>query len=186
VTVRAPRGVVVRITAGRWKGRRLEAPPGARPTSERARQALFNAIRTRLEGARVLDLFAGTGAVGLEAVSRGAARAVLVERDDEPLRQTLTRLAVASSEVVVRRQGSARAIEEMIRAGETFDLVFADPPYSLRLEETGLGRVPELLSAGGLFLLQRDAGSERPDFPGLTHLRQRSYGRNVFHFFGTL
>ena len=186
MNARAPRPAVVRITAGRWKGRRLEAPPGARPTSERARQALFDAIHERLPGSSVLDLFAGSGAVGLEAVSRGAARAVLVERDDAPLRRSLARISAAPPQVVLRAQESARAVEELILGGESFDLVFADPPYALPLEESGVGRAGGLLSAGGLVVLQRDAGDPRPAVEGLRHLAERSYGRNVFHFFDRL
>ena len=77
----------VRIIAGRWKGRRLAVPDGARPTSDRAREALFSILQKRIPGAKVLDLYSGSGAVGLEAVSRGAARALLVEKSASVLRE---------------------------------------------------------------------------------------------------
>jgi 16S rRNA (guanine966-N2)-methyltransferase len=176
----------LRITAGRWKGRGVEAPAGARPTSERARQALFDILGDRVPGAWVLDLYAGSGAVGLEAVSRGAARAVLVETDAEPLRRTLARLAAPAEQVALRRQDAAAAIRDFLAAGDTFDIVFADPPYAHSLEADGWNRVGALLRRGGLAVLQRDAGSEAPPLPGARALEARPYGRNVFHFFGML
>src|ERR1700675_2093796 len=89
------------IFAGIWKRRHLEVPEGSRPTSGRAREALFSIVQKRIPGARVLDLYAGSGAVGIEAVSRGAARAVLVERDARVLRKNLAKLPPADGEISV-------------------------------------------------------------------------------------
>ncbi len=176
------RGSLVRILAGRWKGRRLEVPEGARPTSARAREALFDILKDRIRGARILDLYAGSGAVGLEAVSRGAATAVLVERDIEALESNMAQLDPRPGEIRILRADASRSVASLARKGELFDVVFADPPY----REGGdfWSRVPLVLTAGGLLVLQRD--STAPPFrepEGLRLLRREPYGRNVFHFF---
>ncbi len=123
----------MRIVAGSAKGRRLASPAGpTRPTSDRAREALFNSLTllVDLEGARVLDLYAGTGAVGLEALSRGAAEAVLVESDRgavEVLRRNIEGVGLPGARVVKRPVAAFLAAPP----GVPFDLVFADPPYFL-------------------------------------------------------
>jgi 16S rRNA (guanine(966)-N(2))-methyltransferase RsmD len=120
----------LRIVAGRWGGRTLVAPPGrgTRPTSDRVREALFS-ILGPLDGLRVLDLFAGSGALGLEALSRGAAQATLVERERAALRALRANVDAleADAEVVA---GDARAFLRSAREqGAQYDLVFLDPPY---------------------------------------------------------
>jgi 16S rRNA (guanine966-N2)-methyltransferase len=140
----------VRIVAGRWGGRRLVAPPGraTRPTSDRVREALFS-ILGPLDGARVLDLFAGSGALGLEALSRGAGEAVLVERAPAALKALRANVEAlgASAEVVA---GDARAYLRAARErGAEYDLVFLDPPYRAA-DELGreLSLAPVLASHG--------------------------------------
>jgi 16S rRNA (guanine966-N2)-methyltransferase len=123
----------VRVIAGRLGGRRLKAPRGrsTRPTSDRVREALF-AMLGPIEGARVLDLFAGSGALGIEALSRGAASAVFAERDAAAaaaLRDNLTALAIGPPEGELRRGDALRALQSARERGETYDLVFIDPPY---------------------------------------------------------
>ena len=177
----------VRILAGRWKGRRLEVPAAARPTSGRAREALFSMLQDRVAGARVLDLYAGTGAVGLEAVSRGAAHAALVEQDAALLREALARLGAASSEVSLLAEPAAEAVARLIARGEKFDIVFADPPYALASEAPEIAGLARLLNPDGVVVLQGDAGEEVvPGVEGLRPLKRRAYGRNVFHFLGIL
>ena len=177
---------VVRVLGGRWKGRRLEASPAARPTSGRARQALVNLLGGRVQGARVLDLFAGTGAVGIELVSRGAASAVLVERASAPLRRALERIGAGPDEVRVVDAPADRAVADLVRAGERFDIVFADPPYGDGDCLPALARASGLLSDRGVLVLQVDAQTPAPALPGLALREQRAYGRNVFLFFGML
>lgn len=136
----APRAVQarpgqVRIIGGRWRGTRLPVPaiPGLRPSSDRVRETVFNWLAPMLPGARVLDLFAGTGALGLEAVSRGAAQATLVERDPRAaaqLRATAERLRAGPSVHVV--QDDAPAWLAAQEAGG-FDLAFVDPPFAAGL-----------------------------------------------------
>ncbi|MGO9763305.1 MAG: 16S rRNA (guanine(966)-N(2))-methyltransferase RsmD [Solirubrobacteraceae bacterium] len=123
----------MRVIAGRLGGRRLQAPAGrvTRPTSDRVREALF-AMLADVEGARVLDLFAGTGALGIEALSRGAQRAVFVERDArvmKVLNGNLAALGIAPEVVELRRMDALEALHGASAREETYDLVFIDPPY---------------------------------------------------------
>jgi 16S rRNA (guanine966-N2)-methyltransferase len=120
----------VRIIAGQWRGRALEAPPGTgtRPTADRVRETLFNMLASRLgsfEGLRVADLFAGSGALGLEALSRGAAHATFVEQDPAAA-AALRRNAAKLGADIHLITGSALALPR----SEPFDLLFADPPYA--------------------------------------------------------
>ena len=176
---------IVRVLAGRWKGRRLEVSRAARPTSGRARQALLNLLADRVAGARVLDLYAGTGAVGIELVSRGAATAVLVEREAEPLQRALDRMEAGPEEVRIFAATAVEAVAELERRGETFDIVFADPPYAAGAPGE-LAGVARLLSDGAVFILQADARAPAPELQGLALRDRRAYGRNVFLFFGML
>ena len=134
----------MRVIAGRFGGRRLSAPRGrdVRPTADRVREALFSSLEAggALDGARVLDLYAGTGALGIEALSRGAARAVFVEQDGwaaTSLQANLDGLGVSREEAELRRADVAAALRDARGRDETYDLVVCDPPY--RLAE-GLGR----------------------------------------------
>jgi 16S rRNA (guanine966-N2)-methyltransferase len=142
----------VRIIAGALKGKRLATPKGdtTRPTADQVRIALMDTLTPRLPGARVLDLFAGAGGVGLEALSRGAAEVTFVERDARAvaaLRENIATLGV-SGVARVKRGDAVRELEALYRAGERFDIVFLDPPYDGGLVETTL----ESLGGGGLLL----------------------------------
>lgn len=130
----------IRIIGGRWRGTRLSVPasPGLRPSSDRARETLFNWLMPVLSGARVVDAFAGTGALGLEAVSRGAASAVLVERDAalaQALRATVARLSAQPSVEVVQSDALAWLARQ---APASFDLAFVDPPFGAGLWQATL------------------------------------------------
>jgi 16S rRNA (guanine966-N2)-methyltransferase len=161
-------------------------PVSARPTSARAREALFDILAPRLPGARILDLFAGSGAVGLEAVSRGAASAVLVEASPLELRRNLARLGDPPA---VRCLGvsSAEAIRSLARGGERFDIVFADPPYGQELtsmaELAALAALAPLVAPGGTLVVQVDAGAAPPDVARFRLATIREYGRNRFAFY---
>lgn len=131
----------VRIIGGRWRGTRLPVPnlDGLRPTSDRVRETLFNWLQPALPGAVVLDLFAGSGALGLEAVSRGAARAVLVERDPMQaavLRSTVQRLD-AGAQIEIVQDDALRWLGEPTAAGP-FGIAFLDPPFADGLWEAAL------------------------------------------------
>ena len=152
----------MRVVAGRLGGRRLQAPPGrgTRPTSERVREALFSMLGD-LEGARVLDLFAGSGALGIEALSRGAAQAVFVERAAPALaalRANVAALELPAELAEVRAQDALAALRAARRRRETYDLVFIDPPYRRAAD---LGRdlsatVPAVLADGGRVVTESD------------------------------
>lgn len=147
----------MRIVAGTAGGRRLQVPGGrgTRPTSDRAREALFSSLgsRLRLPGSRVLELFAGTGAVGLEAASRGAAEVVLVERATSALRTLRANLATLapslSGQLHVLATDSYRLVEREPAPQQGFDLVFADPPYDHPAAQVA-GLLAGLLGAGWL------------------------------------
>jgi 16S rRNA (guanine966-N2)-methyltransferase len=173
----------VRIVGGVAKGRRLVVPAkGTRPTSERAREALFNSLRSLLdvEGARVLDLFAGSGAVGLEALSRGAAAATFVESDRTAvaiLRRNVATVGLPGASVLARPAASVLAVES-----ETpYDLVFADPPYamsdadlSVLLRRLADGR---WLAEDAVVIVERSARDEPLAWPdGVAPVMNRRYG----------
>lgn len=132
----------MRITGGEWKGRRIEPPddPRVRPTGERVREAWMSILGAELRGATVLDLFAGSGALGLEALSRGARHVTFVEiapASLAALRANITTLG-ADDRVTVRRGDARRFVAKLPPGG--FDLSFADPPWSLELTEPLVGR----------------------------------------------
>jgi len=187
MTGRPARRGVVRILAGRWRGKTLIVSGPARPTSGKAREALFDLLGDRVAGARFLDLYAGTGAVGLEAVSRGAASAVLVEADPEALARSIEGWGARPEEVRVIAGSVTRAIARLASQEERFDIVFADPPYAMGdASAAALSGVSGIASGGAIVVIQADARQEAPDIPGLRAIRRRAYGRNVFHFLGVL
>jgi 16S rRNA (guanine966-N2)-methyltransferase len=174
----------VRIGSGEWKGRVLDVPRAARPTAGRARAALFSILHDSVAGAAVLDLYAGSGAVGLEAVSRGARLAVLVEEDATAVESNVQRLEPEGWRLRVVRADAVRALGALSLRGERFDLVFADPPYADALPKGLLESCVGLLAPGGLLVLQRDGASPMPPEPrGVALVERRRYGRNVFYFF---
>jgi 16S rRNA (guanine(966)-N(2))-methyltransferase RsmD len=147
----------MRVVAGRYRGRTLHAPKGAstRPTSDKVREALFSVLGD-VEGVRVLDLFAGSGALGIEALSRGAAEATFVDSDQRAaaaIRRNLDELGVAAA--TVRR----RDVLAFLRSADgQFDLVFADPPYSSAplLGERLSGLLPAVLPENGRIVTESD------------------------------
>jgi 16S rRNA (guanine966-N2)-methyltransferase len=177
--------VTLRIVGGVARGRRLSAPErGTRPTSERAREALFNTLAASLDldGARVLDLYAGTGAVGLEALSRGAATAVLVESHRaaiEVLRRNVATVGLPGA-VVVNSPVERYLAAEPDASSEPFDVVFADPPYDVpdATIQSVLGRLTGRLRAGALVVVERAARDGAIDWKAAdcTPERERRYG----------
>ncbi|MDQ3709834.1 MAG: 16S rRNA (guanine(966)-N(2))-methyltransferase RsmD [Actinomycetota bacterium] len=178
----------MRVIAGTARGRRLVAPPGrdTRPTSDRVREALFSSIAPAVPGAAVCDLFAGSGALGIEALSRGAAWATFVERDAvavRAIRQNLRRAGVDDAGQVVPGEAADFCRHPV---GGPFDLLLCDPPYAV--DSTAIGALLEALrQAGGLTMetlvvVERDRrgpdpAGELPSF--LAEDRRRSYGDTV-------
>jgi 16S rRNA (guanine966-N2)-methyltransferase len=149
-----------RVIAGRYGGRRLQAPRGAatRPTSDRVREALFSILGDRVGGARVLDLFAGSGALGLEALSRGAAQATFVERAAPALAALRANLAALGADAEVVRADALRWLRAAPAGARQYDLVFLDPPYrraaALGAELSEL--LPAVLAPGALVVAESD------------------------------
>jgi 16S rRNA (guanine966-N2)-methyltransferase len=170
----------MRIIAGSRKGARIYAPPGrdTRPTGDRVREAAFNLIGPgRVEGATVLDLFAGSGAMGLEALSRGAAEAVFVEADRDACRainRNLDKLGLRGATVLC--QDVVRALRTDAAAGRRYDLVLVDPPYQRfsSLQNDLIRYLPEVLDSDGLLVVETAARDE-PDLP-LARRTSRRYG----------
>lgn len=154
----------VRIIAGSWRGRRLTVPTGGelRPTPDRVRETLFNWLQPLLPGAACLDLFAGTGALGFESASRGAARVVLVERDQQQARQLQAQVeAFGAGQIEVQ---TAEVLNWLQRCEDAFDIVFLDPPYDSDLLESGLAllRARAMLRANGLVYIEGRRGLMPP------------------------
>lgn len=178
----------IRIIAGEFKGRRLAVPAGRRlrPTAERVREALFSILGERVVGARVLDAYAGTGALGFEALSRGAGEVVFVEADRAAARQlrenvgalgAAARCSVHEAEAVGWLGGA--------RADAAFDLILADPPYAAGEGPRLVGRVAEGgLLPGGWLVLERDAARPQAAHGGeLSLFRTARYGGTCLDFY---
>lgn len=176
----APPGKV-RLIGGRWRGTRLDVPAvaGLRPTADRVRETLFNWLMPFLPGARVVDVFAGTGALGLEALSRGASSAVLLERDAslaQALRTTLDRLEGGASGQVV--QGDALG---WLRASQaSFDIAFVDPPFAGGLWTQVWPALAPRLAAGALVHVE-SPGDVDPAVPPGWRLHREGRTRDVRH-----
>ncbi|MCP5200530.1 MAG: 16S rRNA (guanine(966)-N(2))-methyltransferase RsmD [Gammaproteobacteria bacterium] len=177
----APRGAAgsVRIIGGRWRGTRIEvaARPDLRPSGDRVRETLFNWLAPWIEGARCLDLYAGTGVLGLEAVSRGAASAVLVERDAvlvERLAALRTRLDAGAAVTVVRDD----AEHWLTSPARPFDVVFLDPPFAAGVTAALLERLAQgWLAPRALVYLEQ--AIDAPDPPSPWCVRKAGHTRHV-------
>lgn len=176
----------VRITGGEHRGRGLAVPPGARPTEGRVREALFSIWGEAVDGARVLDLFAGSGVVGLEAAGRGALSVLSV---DDGLRavKLLERNVEAVGErgsVRVRRLVLPAGLFRLEEEGAVFDLVFADPPYGFQAYEELLERAAPLLAPGGEVVVEHSGRRELPaEAGGLVRVNVRRYGESALAFY---
>ena len=178
----------MRVIAGTFKGRRLKTPAwdGLRPTSDKLRETLFNVVAARVEGARILDGYAGTGAVGIESLSRGAAHVTFIERDRRAMSLIQSNLAVCGIEqgytiecgdiasVLARSQGAAE-----------FDLILLDPPYDADpdMVRTVLEAAAARLSGGGLIVLERATRQEPPAPDMLERIRDVKSGDSTLTFF---
>jgi 16S rRNA (guanine966-N2)-methyltransferase len=173
----------VRIIAGAWRGRAIEAPAGTatRPTSDRAREGLFSMLASRIgsfEDLAVADLFAGTGALGLEALSRGAAHCTFVEKDRaalDTLRRNIERLGGGE-----RADIRAQAVEHAPPPARLYDIVFIDPPYGAGLALAALERAAAWLAPGGWISIETPGGDL--DLPApLEAVANRRFGKAHIH-----
>jgi 16S rRNA (guanine966-N2)-methyltransferase len=169
--------MTVRIIAGKFGGRKIETPDGKRthPMSERIRNALFNSLGNEIEGAYVLDAFAGSGAIGIEALSRGASFATFIERDrvaQNIISENITTLGLENRTKVIR--ASVAAWMNTYEGG-LFDIIFVDPPYHDPQFSTAM-QLSGLLKPGALMVLSRPGRSESPTKTGVVVVDNRSYG----------
>ena len=181
----------MRVIAGSARGRQLvRVPPGVRPVSDKAREGLFSSLGARVEGARVLDLFAGTGALGIEALSRGAEEAVFVDRSTSSvaaIRANLDRTGFRDAGRVVRAE-VARYLERVGTEEGGFDVVFLDPPYETSGDAVGvvLARMAagSVLGEGATVALSRDSRSSNDVIPVEWAVAKRlPYGDSVITLF---
>jgi 16S rRNA (guanine966-N2)-methyltransferase len=168
----------MRIIAGERKGHTIWAPKGleTRPTSDRVRENVFNIVLPWVEGSRVLDLYAGSGAMGLEALSRGAQSVVFMEADPEAVQaieRNLDKLRLGGA-TVLRRDANAGLAQEAT-AGRKYDLVLADPPYAMTDYSTLARYLPRVLADDGLLVFETAARTE-PELAGLEVRTSRKYG----------
>jgi 16S rRNA (guanine966-N2)-methyltransferase len=170
----------IRIIGGRWRGRKLSVPdsPGLRPTGDRARETLFNWLGPRVVGAHCVDLFAGSGALGFEAASRGAASVALVEKDPALARSLATAIeGWPGSEVVSVHQ--ADAMDWLTQPRGAFDIAFIDPPFGLGLQDRVLDRLTGSASvrSGSLVYVEQPRSEQSSELPALELIRHKSQGR---------
>jgi len=176
----------MRVIAGRYKGRRLQAPTweGLRPTSDKLRETLFNILAPRIEGARVLDGYAGTGAVGIEALSRGAAHVTFVEQNRRAAALVAANLkgcgveggyTIECADVVAALDAHA--------AADAFDLILLDPPYDIENIGLTLDAAARRLTGNGLIVLERATRREPPEPGTLRRIRDVKSGDSTLTFY---
>jgi len=182
----------MRVIAGDFGGRRLKAVPGTntRPTTDKVKESMFNIIGPYFNGGVGLDLFAGTGGLGIEALSRGIDRAIFIDKDYKALstvRENLAALGLQKDRAEVQKNDAKRALEGLKARGESFDLVFLDPPYKL----TGLYQElilhlqeQNMLREGAVIVAEHSEEVELPDrFEGAVRWRLATYGEISISFY---
>jgi 16S rRNA (guanine(966)-N(2))-methyltransferase RsmD len=179
---------IVRIITGSAKGRRLKTLQGhdVRPTLERARETLFNIIGERVIDARFLDLFAGSGSVAIEALSRGAASAILVDNSRESVRVIRENLKTTGLEAQVWQVSAEVALNKLLKQGKQFDMIFCDPPY----DSTWLSRMvswvdthPQILALEGILIGEHHHKTPPPVMENLETFDTRRVGETQFTFY---
>lgn len=171
----------MRVITGKARGIQLKTPDGmqTRPTTDRVKEALFSIIHFDIPGAKVLDLFGGTGQLGIEALSRDAKHAVFVDQSEQAcrlIRENLKRTRMEQESQVIRGD----YLEYISRCREQFDIIFLDPPYAEVFLENALKRITEIdiLHSGGIIVAERPLGKELPwEFPGYERSRDYKYGK---------
>ena len=173
----------MRVITGKARGVQLKTPEGmlTRPTADRVKEALFSIINFDLPGAAVLDLFGGTGQLGIEALSRGANSAVFVDQREDAckiIRENLRRTKLESQGRVVRSD----YLDYLRRSKEKFDIILLDPPYAEVFLENALKCITEIdiLKTDGIIVAERPVGKDLPwDFPGYTRSKDYKYGNTL-------
>lgn len=177
----------MRVISGKAKGKVLKTPEGmfTRPTSDRVKEALFSIIQFEIPGAKILDLFAGTGQLGIEALSREAKEVIFVdEREDacRLVRENLKRTNLESSGRVIRSDYLAF----LKKCRDKFDIIILDPPYAEVFLENSIKMITEIdiLQSNGIIVAERPVGKDLPgEFPGYTRSKDYKYGNTLLAFF---
>jgi 16S rRNA (guanine(966)-N(2))-methyltransferase RsmD len=180
----------MRIVAGKYKGRLLRTVRGqdVRPTSDRLRETLFNVLAPRIAESRFLDLCAGSGAVGIEALSRGCAHVTLVERSRPAcsvIRGNLESLSIGAGAADVMCSGAVQALKRLAQMGSQFDIVFFDPPYASGIYDTVLTLIAteQLLADNGIVVVEHRAKTPPvSELPGIELYRQIKQGESALTF----
>ena len=173
----------MRVITGKARGVQLKTPDGltTRPTTDRVKEALFSIIQFEIPGAKVLDLFGGTGQLGIEALSRGAISATFVDAGEPAcrlIRENLKRTRMESEGKVIRSD----YLEFLSRCREQYNIIFLDPPYAEVFLENALKKITEIdiLASGGIIVAERPLGKELPwEFEGYTRSRDYKYGKTL-------
>ena len=177
----------MRVITGKARGVVLKTPDGmaTRPTTDRVKEALFSIIQFEIPGGKVLDLFGGTGQLGIEALSRGASSAVFVDASDvacKLIQENLKRTKLTDNAKVVRSD----YLEYLRRCREKFDIILLDPPYAEVFLENSLNFISEIdiLQTNGIIVTERPLGKELPwDYPGFTRSKDYKYGNTLITLF---
>lgn len=175
----------MRVITGKARGVQLKTPDGmlTRPTADKVKEACFSIIQFDIPGAAVLDLFGGTGQLGIEALSRGAASAVFVDAREEACKLIRENLKRTKLEGRVQRSDYLAYLD---RCREKFDIIFLDPPYAEVFLENALNRITEIdiLRSGGIIVTERPLGKELPwEVSGYTRSRDYKYGKTLLAFY---
>ena len=173
----------MRVISGKARGVSLKTPEGltTRPTTDRVKEALFSIIQFDLPGTKVLDLFGGTGQLGIEAISRGARSAVFVDAQESAcalIRENLRRAKMEKEGSVI----CSDYLSYLSRCREVFDIIFLDPPYAEVFLENSLKKITEIdiLQSGGIIIAERPLGKDLPwDLPGFARSRDYKYGKTL-------
>ncbi|WP_410515200.1 16S rRNA (guanine(966)-N(2))-methyltransferase RsmD [Paenibacillus sp. BR2-3] len=180
----------MRVVSGSAKGRPLKSVPGSgtRPTTDKVKEAVFSMIGPYFEGGAALDLFAGTGGLGIEALSRGMESAVFVDMEPKSIDTIRANLKATGLEswAEVYRNDAGRALSAMEKRGRSFDLVFLDPPYRLKHGDELMSTMAAkgMLQAEALIVLEHESGHAYPeDIPGFYRLRQAVYGETTISIY---
>ncbi len=183
----------MRVISGSAKGMPLCSPSdNTRPTKDHVREAVFNILHhaTEWPDLRILDLFAGSGAMGIEALSRGAGSALFVEEDRHAAKCIERNLAGAKLEGTVRQADTFRLLGQLAASGRSFDLIFADPPYVKKEGDRDFAAellvhedLAELAGPGAFFVLETKSDAELPDVDAWELLDRRAYGTTLIHFY---
>jgi len=180
----------MKIIGGDFKGRAIKMPPGIRPTSDKVREALFEILKDRIEGVNFLDLFCGSGAIGIEALSRGAGAASFVDNNPRVisvLKKNLSLLDLSDPSMInIYKKGAVEALADIQRVGSLFDIVFIDPPYGKDMAKNNLIAISrcDILARNAMIVAEIYKKEILPESIGsLTKIRTSRYGDTMLEFF---